>query len=99
MADDVDYHLINPGTNGKLDFSFNWTDWLDTNVTITGTPVWTVFPTGPTVSDESNTTLVTTAFLSDCTLGVVYLLSCKITTNASVAQTSERTKAIRCEQR
>ena len=95
----ADYHLINPGVDGKLDFSFDWSDWLDSGVAITGTPVWTVFPLGPTISDESNTTTTTTAFLSNCTLGVVYLLTCNITTDKVVAQTSERTKAIRCEQR
>ena len=93
----ADYHLIDP--DAKLDFSFDWSDWLDSGVFITGIPVWTIFPTGPTVDNKSSTTTVTTAFLSGCTLGVVYLLSCKITTDAVVAQTPERTKAIRCEQR
>ena len=93
----ADYHLIDP--DEKLDFSFDWSDWLDSSVFITGTPVWTIFPTGPTVGDLSNSTTVTTAFLSNCTLGVVYLLSCTITTDNAVAQTPERTKAIRCEQR
>ena len=93
----ADYHLIDP--DAKLDFSFDWSDWLDSGILITGTPTWTVFPTGPTISDESNTTTVTTAFLSGATLGVVYLLTCQIATNAAVAQTPPRTKAIRCEQR
>ncbi len=95
----ADYYLINPGTSGKLDFSFDWANWLDGAVEIDGVPVWTVFPLGPTISDESTTATITTAFLSDCTLGVVYLLSCEIITDNAVAQTTKRTKAIRCEQR
>ena len=91
------FRLIDP--DEKLDFSIDFSDWLDTGVTITGLPVWSIDPTGPTLSDEVNTTTVATVFVSGATLGVVYLLSCKITTSASVPQTSERSITIRCDRR
>lgn len=91
------FRLIDP--DEKLDFSIDFTSWLDAGVNITGAPVWAISPVGPTLSDESNSSTIATVFVSGGTLGVVYLLSCKITTNASVAQTSERSITLRCETR
>ncbi len=91
------FRLIDP--DEKLDFSIDFSSWLDSGIEITGTPTWTIAPTGPTLADQSNTTTVATIFVSGATLGVVYLLSCKITTTASVAQTSERSTTLRCETR
>ncbi len=91
------YRLIDP--DEKLDFSIDWSDWLDSGVLITGTPTWAISPTGPTLSDQVDTTTVSTIFVNGATLGVVYLLSCKIVTDAVTAQTAERTITLRCEQR
>ncbi len=91
------YRLLDP--DEKLDFTTDFSDWLDTGVEISGTPTWAIFPTGPTLGDQVNTTTTSTIFVSGATLGVVYLLSCKIVTDASTPQTSERTITLRCEQR
>lgn len=93
----MSYRLIDP--DEKLDFTVDWSDWLDTGVEISGTPVWAISPTGPTIGDQSNTITSSTIFISAATLGVVYLLSCKIMTDAGVPQTAERTITLRCEQR
>ena len=91
------FRLLDP--DEKLDFTIDWSDWLDSGVQITGTPIWAIAPLGPTLSDQTNTTTTTSIFVADATLAVVYLLSCKITTDAGTAQTAERTITIRCEQR
>ncbi len=91
------YRLIDP--DEKLDYSVDLTDWLDTGVLISGTPVWSIFPTGPTLGDQADTTTKSTIFVSGATLGVTYLLSCKLVTDAVTAQTTERTITLRCEQR
>ncbi len=91
------YRLIDP--DDKLDFSVDLTDWLDAGVLISGTPTWTIFPTGPTLSDQADTTTRSTIFVSGATLGVTYLLQCKLVTDAVTPQTTERTIALRCENR
>ena len=91
------FRLIDP--SDKLDFTEDFTDWLDTGVDISGTPTWSIDPTGPTLSDQADTTKKSTIFVSGATLGVVYVLSCKIVTNATTAQTSERSQTLRCETR
>lgn len=93
----MSYRLIDP--DEKLDFSIDWNTWLDAGVDIAGTPVWSITPTGPTLSGQVTVAGVSTTFVEGCTLGVVYLLSCKITTNAATAQIAERSIALRCEQR
>lgn len=89
--------IIDP--DEKLDFTIDLSSWLDSGVFITGTPVWSISPAGPTLSDQADTTTKSTTFVSGATLGVVYLLSCKITTDATTAQTSERSITLRCETR
>lgn len=89
------YRLIDP--DEKLDFSVTFVDWLDDGVTIPGTPTWTIYPTGPTLGDQANATPLSTIFVSACTLGVTYRLSCKAVTDATTPQTIERTIILRCE--
>ena len=91
------FRLIDPGE--KLDFTIDLTSWLDSGVDISGTPTWTIAPTGPTLSDQVDTTKKSTIFVSLATLGVVYLLSCKFITNATTPQTTERSITLRCETR
>ena len=93
----MSFKLIDP--DEKLDFTVDFSDWLDTGVNINGTPIWTISPTGPTIEDQSNTTTAATIFVSAATLGVVYLLSCKIVTDAATPQTAERSITLRCETR
>ncbi len=93
----MSYRLIDP--DEKLDFTVDWSDWLDSGVVISGSPTWAISPTGPTLSDQVGTTTASTIFVSLATLGVTYLLSCKMVTDAATPQTAERTITLRCEQR
>lgn len=93
----MSYRLIDP--DEKLDFSANFADWLDAGVLISGVPTWTIFPTGPTLSGQADTTTQSTIFVNGATLGVTYQLSCEIVTDAVTPQTAERTITLRCEQR
>ncbi len=93
----MSFRLIDP--DEKLDYSADFSSWLDAGVVIDGTPVWTISPTGPTLSDQSDTSTVSTIFVSLCTVGVVYKLSCKATTDKVTAQITERSIELRCEQR
>lgn len=89
--------LIDP--SDKLDFSIDWSDWLDSGVSIAGAAVWSIYPTGPILESPTNTTSLTTIFVSGCQLGISYELTCKITTDASVPQEAERSITLRCEER
>lgn len=68
-----------------LDYSIDWFRWLAGDAILTST--WSVAPTGPTLSLGSNTTTTTTIWASGGTLGVLYTITCVITTAAG------RTKA------
>jgi len=72
-----------------LDYSVDWTDWLETD-TISGV-AWTV-PTGITQTAVSNTTKIATIWLSGGTAGVSYDITCRITTNGG--RTDERSISI-----
>ena len=63
--------------NAILDYSIDWSDWLDTDEISTST--WTV-PAGITKTDESNTTTIATIWLSGGTAGTTYSLLNRITT-------------------
>ncbi len=91
------FRLIDP--DEKLDFSVDFSSLLDAGVLISGTPAWTISPTGPTLSDQADISTKSTIFVSGATLGIVYLLSCKANTDAATPQTLERSLAIRCETR
>lgn len=93
----MSYRLIDP--DEKLDFSVDFSDWLDAGILITGIPVWSISPTGPTLSGQVDTTTKSTIFVNGATLGVVYVLSCKATTDAATSQISERSITLRCETR
>lgn len=91
------YQLIDP--DSKVDFTCDFSDLLDSGVEITGSPTWSITPTGPTLEDQSNTATAATTFISGCTLGRVYSLTCQIVTDKAVAQTFDRSISLRCEQR
>ena len=93
------FQLIDP--DSKLDFTLDFSDLLDTGVLIdlTPIPVWTILPTGPTLSNQANTTTTSTIYVSGATRNVVYRLSCLIITDAATPQTFERTIMLRCAQR
>ena len=91
----MSYRLIDP--DAKKDFSLDWVDWLDAGVTI-DSAVWSIFPTGPTLSDQVDATPISTIFVSGCTNGVVYELTCTITTDAATPQIDDRSITLRCQE-
>lgn len=81
--------------DAKLDYGFDWSDWLSTGETIS-TSTWTV-PTGMTQDSSSNTTTIATVWLSGGTVGITYRLINKIVTSQS--RTEERSIDIVVENR
>lgn len=63
----------------KLDYGWDWSDWLDTGDTITAS-TWTITPTGPTLTDSTHDTTTTTVWVAGAVLGVDYTLTNHITT-------------------
>lgn len=88
-------YWIEKDPHAVLDYAMDWTDWLATD-TITGTPLWTV-PAGLTKDSQSNTTSVATVWLSGGVLGMVYPVTCRITTAAG--RTDERSFRIKIIER
>lgn len=74
-----------------LDYSFDWSLWLATNETIS-TSTWILSP-GITQNSATNTTLISTVWLSGGTAGTPYSVTNRITTNQ--ARTVDRTMTIR----
>lgn len=70
-------YIKDPGAS--LDYSFDWTDWLGTNETISSA-TWTV-PAGLSKVSEVNTAYIATCRISGGTAGVNYTVTCQITTN------------------
>jgi|RifOxyB1_1023888.scaffolds.fasta_scaffold64347_1 hypothetical protein len=66
--------------DAKLDYGFNWTDWLADGETISSS-AWTI-PTGLTEVSESNTSVLTTVWVSGGTHGTDYELVNRIVTSA-----------------
>jgi len=72
--------------NAILDFTVDWTDWLASDTIVTGT--W-IIPSGITEVSRSNTTKISTVFVSGGTLGLTYSLINRI--NTSGGRTDDRT--------
>lgn len=78
-----------------LDYSFDWSQWLATNETIS---TFTALPSpGITVNSTSNTVSITTVWLSGGTAGTPYTVTHRIVTNQS--RTVDRTMTIRATNR
>lgn len=73
-----------------LDYAINWSDFLAGDSIATST--WAVSPSGLTIDSETETTTVTTVWVSGGTVGVEYLLTNTITTAGG--RTSDRTLQI-----
>lgn len=71
-----------------LDYVLDWTSWLASGETITGTPAVTV-ESGITKDSQSNTGTIVTVWLSGGTAGQNYTVAVKVTTTD--ARTDERT--------
>lgn len=76
--------------NAVTDFQIDWTDWLNGDTISTST--WTV-ETGITQDSESETTAITTIWLSGGTAGVTYTVTNRIVTAAG--RTDDRSIAVR----
>ena len=79
----------NKDPDAVLDYQVDWTSWLDGDTIATST--WVV-PAGITEDSSSNTTLVTTIWLSSGTVGDRYEVLNRITTDGG--RTDDRTTVI-----
>lgn len=91
--------LKDPGA--VLDWSFDYNDTTDPYLAsgeTLSTSTWAVVPTGELVIDsDSETTTVTTVFLSAGTRGGVYRVTNTVTTSGS--RTEQRTLTVRVDDR
>lgn len=78
-----------------LDWAFNWTNWLSAAETISTATV--TVQGGLTKDSQSVAAGVVTVWLSGGTLGDLYTVTCRITTNQG--RTDERTIGIRMTDR
>jgi hypothetical protein len=78
--------------NSTLDYSMDWSGWLDDGETITSQQV-TADPAGLTVSNVSGASGVVRWRLAGGTVGTVYYVTVRVTT--SVGQIDDRTVRIR----
>lgn len=68
----------NKNQEARLDFSLDWSAWLETD-TIQGA-TWEVDVSGLTINDETHTDTVSTIWVEGGTVGSVYILYNEITT-------------------
>lgn len=78
-----------------LDWSWNWSDWLETGETITSHTV--TVPTGLTLDASNEAAGVVTAWISGGTANNRYRVECKITT--SEGRTDERSITLSVQER
>lgn len=92
-----------------LPYTIDWRQWLETGDSIS-TVVWTITPVeNPLVllvgngangaPAPTNTATAATIWLIGGTLGLTYLVACKITTSPAPPKTDERTIALEILQR
>lgn len=78
-----------------LDYTFDWSDWLNTGETISSHTV--TVPTGITLGSHANDTTAVTMWLSGGAVGEHYAIACQITT--SQGRTDKRRILIMMEER
>jgi len=79
--------------SATLDYSFDWSDWLQGAEAITSTN-WSVTPTGGlTLGAETAAGNTRGVFVSSGTLGARYRLTCQIETD--LGRTAEQSLAVR----
>lgn len=76
-----------------LDYTFNWTEWLQQGETIL-TSVWSITPS-LTLNNEQNQSGVTSVFVNGGVVNKIYYLTNTITT--SVGRTDSRTIVLSCQ--
>lgn len=91
----TDYRLQDPSES--LDHPIDWSDWLETDETISSVTGSISPNTGVTIGDFTESNTASTVTVSGLTHGQVYRLVHTITTNAS--RTATRSLTIRCGKR
>lgn len=88
------FPTIEKDPNAKLDYPFDWTEWLagDTIASFVATVVGTV-----TIFSSANTALIVTVWLTGGTVGELATLACRITTAAG--RIDERTIRVRIKEK
>lgn len=82
--------------DARLDYSFDWTDWLADGEAIS---TYAVTVDGVTKESDSRSGAVVTAWVSGGTAGDVASVTCSITTNSVPARTDHRTVYLRVRER
>lgn len=77
------------------EYTIDWADYLGTDTVSSAD--WSVSPTGPTTTGDSNDTRYTSTLLSGVSHGTIYTLTCEMTTAGGL--TGERSITIRGAQR
>lgn len=92
--------VISKDPDAKLDYTFDWTPWLDDVADTIATAVVTV-PTGLTLELQAITgaNKKVVAWLSGGTPNQTYPVKCKITTSAITPRIDERTIFIKVTER
>ena len=80
-----------------LDYSIDWTDWLDGDAIATSTWIAPTETGSPTVVASSNTSKIATVWLSGGTVGANYTVTNRITTAGG--RTEDRSITIRVRER
>ena len=80
-----------------LDYSFDWSSWLDSSVPETISSHTVTVATGLTKDSDSESSGVVTVWLFGGTAGNTYTVACEIETNEG--RTDERTILIKCKER
>jgi hypothetical protein len=88
--------IIDP--DAKLDYGRDWSAWLPTGTTIASS-TWIITPTGPTLSNGSNSSTATVIYVNGCTAGVTYTLTNRITVSGAVERTDDRSMTLVCRER
>jgi len=87
---------FNKDPQAVLDYTIDWTKWLDEVGDSIATSTWIV-PTGLTKVTETNTTKLATVWLSGGTAGTNYTVTNRIMTVAG--RTDDRSITIRVQER
>lgn len=90
-------HEILKAPGSVLDYSIDWSQWLQSDETIS-TADWSI-PDGLTQTSEAQSASLVTTWLSGGAAGADYLVSVTITTSASPARTDTRSFRLLCRAR
>ncbi len=82
--------------DARLDYSFDWTDWLDDGESIS---TYAITVDGVAKDSDSRNGAVVTAWVSGGTADEVASVTCQITTNSVPARTDQRTVYLRIRER